>query len=268
MRSVEIRKVPRERRLVIDALRVGQRQIPVHGLIDVDITIAQQRLGAFDPPLSMTAFVAACVGRAAARHPEVHGYRDWRGRLVLHSHVDIATLIEVETPTGTFPLAHLIVDADSRSIADISKEIRSVQNKTTASPARGMVSRGIPVIAATPGLIRLGYHLANRSVRLRRHTGTVSLTAIGMFGSGGGFGVAAPTLSSLGIVVGGISSQPRVLDDQVAIRNIMNLTITVDHRIVDGAPAARFAADLREGLETAELLGARHGQKGNDTTSP
>lgn len=255
MRSVEVRRVPRNRRLVTEALKVGRGQIPIHGLIDVDVTVARQRLLAVNPPLSMTAFVATCVGRAAARHPEVHGYRDWRGRLVLHHHVDIATLIEVTTPTGAFPLAHLIVDADSRSVADISEETRTIQHNPVATPGRRLLGQGLPSVVAVPGLVRLGYIVANRSVRLRRRTGTVSLTAVGMFGGGGGFGIAAPTLSTLGVVVGGISSQPRVVDNQVAVRDVMELTITVDHRIVDGAPTARFAADLRQLLHTAAPLG-------------
>lgn len=186
----------------------------------------------------------------------MHGYRNWRGRLVLHRQVDIATLIEVPTPTGTFPLAHLIVDTQSRSAADISDEIRTLQHDPEATHSQRLVNRGLPLIASVPGLVRLGYQVANRSVRLRRRVGTVSLTAVGMFGGGAGFGIAAPTLLTLGILVGGISSQARIVDDEVAIRQIMNLTITVDHTIVDGAPAARFAADLRRLLETAELLPA------------
>ncbi len=256
MRAVEVRKVHRIRRFVVDALEVGRSQIPVHGLIDVDVSRARERLKTFDPPLSMTAFVAACVGRATAQHPEVHAYRNWRGQLVLHRHVDIATLIEVPAPTGTFPLAHLVLDADSRSVADITNEMRSIQQAPKQSRSQRQLDEALPVIAAVPGLVRLAYRLATRSVRLRRRVGTVSLTAVGMFGGGAGFGIAAPTLSTLGIVVGGISAQARVLGEVVAVRDIMNLTITVDHRIVDGAPAARFVADLRHLLETAELLPA------------
>lgn len=254
MRSVEIHRIPRSRRLVTEALRVGRRQVPIHGLFDVDITDVRQRLSAQDPPLSMTAFVAACVGRAAAAHPEVHGYRDWRGRLVLHRHVDIATLLEVTTPDGVFPLAHLIVDADARSVTEISNEIRAVVENPDAVPARKLLSRGLPPVAAVPGLVRFGYWLASRSVRLRRRTGSVSLTAVGMFGGGGGFGIAAPTLSTLGVVVGGISPQPRVVDNEVAIRDVMDLTVAVDHRITDGAPTARFVAYLRDLLHSGQLL--------------
>ncbi len=251
---MEVRKSPRSRRLVIGALKVGRGQFPIHGVIDVDVTLARQRMRAVEPPLSMTAFAAASIGRAAARHPEVHGYLDWRGRLVLHRHVDIATLFEVTTPAGTFPLAHLIVDAHTRSVAEISAEIRAVQEDPGASPSGRLLGRGLPRVAAVPGVVGLGYRLANRSVRLRARTGTVALTSVGMFGGGAGFGIAAPTIPSLGLVIGGIASRPRVVDGQITVREVMDLTITVDHRIVDGAAAARFAADLRHLLDTAELL--------------
>ncbi len=236
-----------------EALRVGRSKVPIHGMVDVDVTEARRRLRAVDPPLSTTALVTAAVGRAAARHPEVHAYLDWRGRLVLHRHVDIATLFEVTTSAGTFPLAHLVVDAHTRSVAEISAEIRAIQGDPSASPGGRLLGRGLSRVAAVPGLIGLGYRLANRSVRLRERTGTAAVTSVGMFGGGSGFGIAAPTVPSLGIVVGGISPRPRVVDGEIVVREVMDLTITVDHRTVDGAAAARFTAELRHLLETADL---------------
>ena len=80
----------------------------MHGLLDVDITEARRLLALHEPPLSLTAFVVASVARAAAAHSEVHAYRDWRGRLVEHSHVDVQTLIEVPTKEGSFGLVHVV----------------------------------------------------------------------------------------------------------------------------------------------------------------
>ena len=46
--------------------------------------------------LSFTAFIVAATARAAALHPLVHAYRDWRGRLVTHDHVDVRLRTELE----------------------------------------------------------------------------------------------------------------------------------------------------------------------------
>lgn len=48
----------------------------MHGLCDVDITTARTLLREREPPLSLTAFIIASIGRAAAAHPQGHAYRD------------------------------------------------------------------------------------------------------------------------------------------------------------------------------------------------
>jgi hypothetical protein len=60
----------------------GRRIDPMHGLFDVDVTEARRLLSVPEPPLSLTAFIIASVARAVAAHPQVHAYRNWRGRLV------------------------------------------------------------------------------------------------------------------------------------------------------------------------------------------
>jgi pyruvate/2-oxoglutarate dehydrogenase complex dihydrolipoamide acyltransferase (E2) component len=101
------------------------------------------------------------------------------------------------------------------------------------------------------------YTVAGRSVRVRQRAGTVSVTAIGMFAAGGGFAIAPLALMSLQVVVGGISERPVAVDDRVVIRKVLDLTVSVDHNVVDGGPAARFGAELRRQIETAAVLRSR-----------
>ena len=226
----------------------------MHGLVSLDVTAARRALRTSDPPLSFTAFVVACVARAAATHPEVHAYRDWRGRLVTHDHVDVATLFEIETPRGVFPLAHLVHDADVRSIAEISDEIRAVKTDPGTSRSGLLLRRLAPIAARIPGLFTLMYTGMRRSVRMRQMAGTVAVTAVGMFGGGGGFGIPVPTIQALTVLVGGTSEQPRVVDGAIVARDVLDLTITIDHKVVDGAPAARFGAELRRLIEAGDIV--------------
>jgi hypothetical protein len=48
-------------------------------------------------------------------------------------------------------------------------------------------------------------------------TGTVQVSAVGMFAGGAGFAIAPPTLASLVVVVGGLSRRPIAVDDQIVI---------------------------------------------------
>jgi pyruvate/2-oxoglutarate dehydrogenase complex dihydrolipoamide acyltransferase (E2) component len=75
------------------------------------------------------------------------------------------------------------------------------------------------------------------------------VTAVGMFGRGSGWGipVAEPTLS---ITLGGIAEKPGVVDGQIAIRDYLCMTLSFDHSIVDGVPAARFTGRLKDLIES------------------
>jgi pyruvate/2-oxoglutarate dehydrogenase complex dihydrolipoamide acyltransferase (E2) component len=253
-RGVTVRPFPSSRRLVTAAVRSGRRIMPMHGLFDVDITAARRLLAEDDPPLSLTAFVVASLGRAAAAHPEVHAYRDWRGRLVEHRHVDVQTLIEVPTAQGPFGLVHVVRDADVRSVAEISAELRAVKADPVTTRTGRLLSTVAPTAGRIPGLYRAMYAAMSRSRRVHLATGTVQVTAVGMFADGGGFAIAPPTLASLVVVVGGLSKRPLAIGDRIEVRDVLDLTVTIDHNVVDGAPATRFAADLRQLMQTAAVL--------------
>jgi pyruvate/2-oxoglutarate dehydrogenase complex dihydrolipoamide acyltransferase (E2) component len=255
-RQVEVRPFPSNRRLVTAAMRAGRRMAPMHGLVDLDVTQANQLLAGHEPPLSFTAFVVASVARAAAAHPEVHAYQNWRGQVVTHRHVDVNTIVEIATPQGPFPLAHVIRDADIRDVVDLTAELRRVKTDPSASVSGRWLARAAPVGARIPGVIPALYALMGRSVRVRQHSGTVAVTAVGMFAGGGGFAVAQPTLMSLQVVVGGVTARPRVVHGEIEVREVLDLTVTIDHNVVDGAPAARFGAELRQFIENATALGA------------
>jgi pyruvate/2-oxoglutarate dehydrogenase complex dihydrolipoamide acyltransferase (E2) component len=252
-RGVDVRPFPARRRLVTGAMRAGRRMTPMHGLIEVDVTDASRLLAEHGPGLSFTAFVVASVARAAAAHPHVHAYRNWRGQVVTHRHVDVNTIVEIVTPQGPFPLAHVIRDADRRDVADLTGELRRVKAASSRRPAGGW-STVAAVGIRVPGVIRVMYAVMGKSVRARQRVGTVAVTAVGMFAAGGGYGITQPALMSLQIVVGGISDRARVLDGEVKVRQVLDLTVTIDHDVVDGGPAARFGADLRRLIEDATVL--------------
>lgn len=256
-RGVTVRPFPSSRRLVTAAVRAGRRILPMHGLFEVDITLARSALAEHDPALSLTAFVIASVARAAAAHPEVHAYRDLRGRLVEHRHVDVQTLIEVPTEQGPFGLVHVVRDADIRSVAEISVELRAVKTDPAATTGGRLLNAVAPTAGRIPGLYRSMYAVMARSRRVHAAAGTVQVTAVGMFAEGGGFAIAPPTLASLLVVVGGASKRARVVDDRIEIRDVLDLTVTIDHNVVDGAPATRFGGELRRIMESAAVLDQR-----------
>ncbi|MGY1737533.1 2-oxo acid dehydrogenase subunit E2 [Geodermatophilus sp. SYSU D00684] len=144
---------------------------------------------------------------------------------------------------------HVVRDADVRHVAGISAELRGVKADLMTTPTGRALQRFAALAGRVPGLFPAMYVVMGRSVRARELTGTVQVTAVGMYAGGGGFAIAPPTLASLVVVVGGISRRPRAVGEAVVVRDVLDLTVTIDHNVVDGAPATRFGADLRHRLE-------------------
>jgi hypothetical protein len=163
--------------------------------------------------------------------------------------VDLQTLVEVPTEQGPFGLVHVIRDANVRGVADISAEVRGVKADIGSTATGRALRRLAPVAGRNPGFFPGTYAVIGRSVRAHELAGTVQATAVGMFAGGGGFAIAPSTPASTSLVVGGLSRRPRVVDGEITVRDVLDLTVTVDHNVVDGAPATRFAADLRRRRE-------------------
>jgi hypothetical protein len=163
-------------------------------------------------------------------------------------------MVEISTPQGPFALPHLLRDADIRGVPDLTTEIRRVQRDPSASSNSRWLERAGLAATRIPGMIPAMYAVMARSVAARQHVGTVAVTSVGMFAGGGGFGLTSLTLMPLEVIVGGISRRPRVVDGQVTVRDVLDLTVVIDHNVVDGAPAARFCAEFRELLESAAVI--------------
>jgi len=78
--------------------------------------------------------------------------------------------------------------------------------------------------------------------------GTITITNPGVYGSLYGTPIISqPQVAILG--VGGIQKRPVVIDDMIAIRSMVYLSLSFDHRVIDGAVADQFMADLKERLQ-------------------
>ena len=89
---------------------------------------------------------------------------------------------------------------------------------------------------------------------MKKYVGTVGLSSVGMFGKGNGWGIPPANPPALWVTVGGIGEKPGVMDGRIAIREYLSLTISFDHDIIDGAPAARFTERLKELIESGYSL--------------
>ena len=242
---------PKIRRLMADGGRMGRQKHIVHGLFEMDVTRARQAIREHKTrtgeSLSFTAFVMACLGRAVDMNKHMHAYRNWRDQLVIFDEVDVNSLFEVEVDGRQIIRPHIIRAVNKKTFQDIHEEIRAFQ----AGHEGSREAQFIRWFVLLPGFARrLFLWLLSRNPHfLKESAGTVLITAIGMFGTGGFWGIPVPN-HTLQITLGGIAEKPGVVDGQIAIREYLSVTISFDHDIIDGAPAARFAQRLKELVES------------------
>ena len=245
------------RRGTVDYMRVAGDRSNVHGLVEVDVTEARDRIRTAaensGERLSFTGFVVFCLGRAIEDHPRVNAYRDWRGRVHVFDDVDVNVLVETTIRGERLGVPHVVRAANQRSLRSVHDEIRTAKE----SPDPTGLSRWGELAFRLPGIVRRQVWRLPQlfPARWKGMAGTVAVTSVGMFGQGGGWAVT-PTNYTLQLTVGGIDTKPRYVDGEVTPREILDLTVTFDHDVVDGAAATRFTRRLRELVEDAHGIPA------------
>jgi pyruvate/2-oxoglutarate dehydrogenase complex dihydrolipoamide acyltransferase (E2) component len=254
-KSYDIEPIPAMRRFAFDSGYLGRRRHIVHGLIEVDVTRARENIRehshATGEKLSFTAFILSCLSKAIEEHPHVHAYRDWRNRLIIYQDINITCMFEVDFGGKRIPIPHVFREMNKRNFGDIHKELRAIQN----NPHRSEEARFMRLFLYLPAsLRRMFYWIVMKFPQtFRESSSPVMVTAVGMFGTGGGWAITMPNFT-LNIGVGGISKKPGVHEGKIKIREFLDLTVSFDHDVVDGAPAARFVQTFRTRLEDAECL--------------
>ena len=194
----------------------------VHSVFHVNFStvekLRQQKRAEYEQAgvkLTYIAFIARVVADALHRHPVVNASIE--GEHVIYKN-DINLGIAVALDDGL--IVPVIKNADEKNLLGLSRAIADVAERA-------------------------------RTKRLNPdevHGGTFTITNPGQFGAQFGMPIInQPQVAILG--VGTIEKRPVVIDDAIGIRTMAYLTLGYDHRLVDGAVADQFMADIKQRLE-------------------
>lgn len=165
--------------------------------------------------VSINDFFLKATAQALSRHPEVNAH--WGGDSVRrHFRVHLGVAVAVDDGLIT----PVIRDADQKGLVALSREVRELA-------------------------------LRGREKRLQpeEYTGsTFSVSNLGMFGIHEFTGVINPPEAGI-LAVGGMEDTPVAVGGQVVVKPIMKVTMSCDHRVIDGATGANFLKTLKGMLE-------------------
>jgi pyruvate/2-oxoglutarate dehydrogenase complex dihydrolipoamide acyltransferase (E2) component len=261
-----VRPIPRGRQPVLDRLAGASRRFQVHALIELDVSRAAERIRTSSEDVSWTAFVIASVARGVALHPALNARRAG-GRLVCFERVDIGAPVERGGPDHPLLDLATVRAADRMSCTEITALLHEAK---VGTPPVHEAKRSMALLLRLPGPLRLA---AIRAVATLPSVSAgfgpaVGVTSLGMFTQAWGWAVPFAPLTVI-VAVGNVAERPAVEDGRVVARPRLPLTVTFDHAVVDGAPAARFVDTLRELVETAAVLeDAERGHVGHPGGEP
>jgi pyruvate/2-oxoglutarate dehydrogenase complex dihydrolipoamide acyltransferase (E2) component len=242
---------PKIRRSAAAAYRSVHHKPMIHGLIEVDVTKARAGLREHQvktgESLSFTAFLIACLAKAVDEHKAVQAYRKGRNQLILFEEVDVYTPIERDVAGQKQIMPYIVRAANRKTFLEIHHEIRAAQVQDVEKVLKRL--QFLPTFLFRPFFWVFSWIGRTYPWVWKKNMGTVGISAVGMFGKGAGWGIPPPT-PTLWITEGGIGEKPGVVGGQIAIRDYLSLTISFDHDIIDGAPAARFIQRLKELIES------------------
>jgi 2-oxoisovalerate dehydrogenase E2 component (dihydrolipoyl transacylase) len=223
--GVEEIKIIGVRRVIAERMCAAKRNIPHIAYVEeVDVTELESlrpylnsRLAKGAPSLTYLPFLVAALVRVLEKFPQCNAVHDAERNLILRHaavHVGVAT----QTPDGL--KVPVVRNAEARGLADLAAEIRRVTEAARS----------------------------NKATREELLGSTVTVTSLGKLG-----GIAStPVINAPEVAIVGVNKaveRPVVVDGAIAVRRIMNLSSSFDHRFVDGFDAAAMIQALKERLE-------------------
>ena len=170
--------------------------------------------------ISYTDIIVKAAARAIEDKPIVNSSLQG-DRIVIHDQVNIGIATAIEGGL----VVPVVKDVRAKTIPQISAEIKELAARARTGKAGGEDFKG----------------------------GTFTITNLGAYGVDSFNPVITPGQSAI-LGVCRIAEKPAVVDGEIVIRSMMNLCLSFDHRVMDGAPAAEYLARLRQILESPYLM--------------
>jgi pyruvate/2-oxoglutarate dehydrogenase complex dihydrolipoamide acyltransferase (E2) component len=261
---------PSSRQLTFDLGRIGLAKHHVKALLEVDVTEARRLIKQgrhSGRKISFTAWLIKAIADCVALHPPIAGLNDAKSNKVLvFEDADISIVVEKNVNGSRVPLPYVIRKADKKTLRQIQDEIESAKSQTVEGEGDYVLGEeksaaGMRLFVKLPQWLRLIWMrllVLNNPQRVKSMMGTVMITTAGMVGHTRGW-IMPFSMHPLCLAFGSLNEQAAVYRGEIQKREILHLTVLIDHDVIDGVPAAKFVDDLVRklqsgyGLQTEQL---------------
>ena len=224
--SYEEQQLSPMRKIIAQRLQESKSFIPhfyVTQILDADpLTSIRDQLKNHEVKLSINDFIIRACALALRQHPNINcGFNSINQTIIQFKTIDIAVAVSIEAGLITPIIRH----TDYKNLGEISLEIRSLAQRAREGKLNPHEYKG----------------------------GSFTISNLGMYGVSEFQAILNPPQSAI-LAVSGIQDVPVVRNGAMLPGKTLNLTLSVDHRVIDGVAAALFLQTLKKFLENPAIL--------------
>lgn len=214
------------RKIIGKRLQESKTFIP-HFYVSQDVNVSllvalREQLKEFEIKPTLNDFIIRACALALKEHPGVNtGFDSVKQAIISFKTIDISVAVSIEGGLITPIIRH----TDYKNVGQISVEVKELVKRAREGKLDPTEYKG----------------------------GSFSVSNLGMFGISDFVAVINPPQAAI-LAVGGIEEKPVVINGEIKVAKIMRLTLSVDHRVIDGAEAAKFIKTVQKILENPAIL--------------
>ncbi|MBI9097674.1 MAG: 2-oxo acid dehydrogenase subunit E2 [Spirochaetaceae bacterium] len=255
----EIFHYPLSRLGTHDVGKIALTKHHITGLLEVDITELirhVRKLRTEGKEISFFAWMVKEISDTISENLHIHALKGRRNSTVVFEDIDLSVMVEKLVNGKRVPLPLLIKKTNEKTAEEINAEIKKAQNQTIKDESdyvmgEKQISRlAMLLYYILPQRIRLFImkQIMKNPYRSKEMMGTAIITTVGTAGHISGW-ILPKSIHNLCFALGPIAKKPWVVSDKIEIRDILHLTVLVDHDLVDGVPATQFISRFLNRLQ-------------------
>jgi len=262
MTKYRIQKFPKSRIATIDICDIGIRKHHVTGLIELDVSESRRKIKERSreakEKISFTAWMISVISYTIKKHDTSSSFLKGKNKLMIFEDINVSIIVEKDINGHRVPIPLIIEKANGKSVEAISMQINDAKNKKLTNKdivLQKKTGRLEKMYYFLPGFIRrhVWKYLLRHPKLTFKKIGNVALTSIGMMGQVKGWFIPI-SIHPICFGLSSIIKKPIVIEGRIEIREILNMSVLLDHDVIDGGQMARFISDLSNNIENGLSL--------------
>lgn len=252
-------KIPPARYGTLDVGHISSKRHSIAGFLEIDVTDARKTVRAArkTAKASFNGWLIKTICDQLMLHKNIAVFARRKRKIYIFEDINASVIIEKTVGSAKVPLAMMIPQANRKTAGEITMEIERARNipmETTGTVINRKDATAVRIYRHLPGFLRRKamQYMVGRPVTAFRKMGNVVITSVGTMGKINGWFLQS-TIHPVSIGLGSITEKPRVVDGEIRPREVLHMTASFDHNVVDGAEMARFIRSLVQTIEKGEI---------------